>query len=124
MRTVRRPHRDEVHARADARAGVFGSGKQAPHAVEAICKVRKIRRVAVFSPNEERRKQFAQEMSQRCEVEVVAVSRPEQRGGQGRHRHRHEQRGAGAVRGVDPAGLSRQRHRVEFFGQRPRSTCR
>jgi ornithine cyclodeaminase/alanine dehydrogenase-like protein (mu-crystallin family) len=66
-------------ARADAaELGVFGSGKQARTQVEAICKVRKIRRVSVFSPNEERRKQFAQEMSQRCEVEVVPVARPEQ----------------------------------------------
>src|SRR5262245_11290363 len=66
-------------ARADAaELGVFGSGKQARTQVEALCKVRKIRRVGVFSPNEEGRRQFAQEMSQRCEVEVVAVSRPEQ----------------------------------------------
>src|SRR4051812_1990274 len=66
-------------ARADAaELGVFGSGQQARTQVEAICKVRKIRRVSVFSPNEERRRQFAQEMSQRCEVEVVAVARPEQ----------------------------------------------
>jgi len=66
-------------ARADAaELGIFGSGKQARTQVEAICKVRKIRRVCVFSPSEERRKLFAVEMSQRCEVEVVPVSRPEQ----------------------------------------------
>src|SRR3954468_20707329 len=68
-------------ARADAaELGVFGSGKQARTQVEAICKVRKIRRVSVFSPNEERRRQFAVEVSRRCEVEVVPVSRPEQAG--------------------------------------------
>lgn len=65
-------------ARTDAaELGVFGSGKQARTQVEAICKVRKIRRVAVFSPSEEHRKSFAQEMSARCEVEVVPVTRPE-----------------------------------------------
>jgi ornithine cyclodeaminase/alanine dehydrogenase-like protein (mu-crystallin family) len=61
-----------------AELGIYGSGQQARTQVEAICKVRKIRRVSVFSPNEERRKAFAEEMSQRCEVEVVPVSRPEQ----------------------------------------------
>src|SRR5262245_47766120 len=66
-------------ARADAaELGIFGSGLQARTQVEAICKVRKIRRVSVYSPNEERRKQFAEEMSRRCEVEVVPVARPEQ----------------------------------------------
>ncbi len=65
-------------ARADAcELGVFGSGKQARTQVEAICKVRPIRRVAVYSRTEERRKAFASEMSQLCGVEVVAVSRPE-----------------------------------------------
>ena len=66
-------------ARPDAaELGVFGSGKQARTQVEAMCKVRKIRRVSAFSPNEERRKAFAIEMSERCGVEVVPVSRPEQ----------------------------------------------
>ena len=65
-------------ARSDAtELGIFGSGKQAKTQVEAMCKVRKIRRVSVFSPNEERRKAFAVEMSERCQVEVVPVSRPE-----------------------------------------------
>jgi ornithine cyclodeaminase/alanine dehydrogenase len=66
-------------ARPDvSEVGLFGSGKQARTQIEAVCKVRKIRRVSVFSPNEERRRAFAAEMSARCEVEVVAVSRPEQ----------------------------------------------
>lgn len=58
--------------------GVFGSGKQARTQVEAVCKVRKVRRVSVYSPSEERRRSFAAEMSARCEVEVVPVARPEQ----------------------------------------------
>lgn len=57
--------------------GIFGSGKQARTQIEAVCKVRKIRRVQVFSPNEERRRAFAQEMSDKCQVEVQPVSRPE-----------------------------------------------
>jgi len=57
--------------------GIFGSGKQARTQVEAICKVRKIRRVQVFSPSEERRRAFAQEMSDRCQVDVEPVPRPE-----------------------------------------------
>jgi ornithine cyclodeaminase/alanine dehydrogenase-like protein (mu-crystallin family) len=66
-------------ARADAtEVGLIGTGKQARTQLEAMCKVRKVRRATVFSPNEERRKAFAAEMSGRCEIEVVAVSRPEQ----------------------------------------------
>src|SRR5262249_3437606 len=65
-------------ARPDAsEVGIYGSGKQARTQGEAICKGRKGRSVAVYSPNEERRRAFAQEMSQRCEVEVVPVPRPE-----------------------------------------------
>src|SRR5262249_2957904 len=65
-------------ARPDAReVVVVGSGKQARTQVEAVCKVRKVRSVAVYSPNEGRRRAFAQELSQRCAVEVVPVARPE-----------------------------------------------
>ncbi len=66
-------------ARPDAsEVGLIGSGKQARTQLEAMCKVRKIRRATVFSPNEERRNAFAAEMSTRCEIEVIAVARPEQ----------------------------------------------
>lgn len=65
-------------ARPDAtEVGVFGSGKQACTQVEAVCKVRSIRRVAVFSPTEDNRTRFAQEMSKRCGVEVVPVAQPQ-----------------------------------------------
>lgn len=57
--------------------GIFGSGKQARTQVEAICLVRKVRRVQVFSPNEEHRRAFAREMSERCKVDVEPVPRPE-----------------------------------------------
>jgi ornithine cyclodeaminase/alanine dehydrogenase-like protein (mu-crystallin family) len=66
-------------AREDAtEVGLFGTGKQARTQLIAICKVRRIRQVQVFSPNEEHRKQFAAEMSEVCETEVVPAVRPEQ----------------------------------------------
>jgi alanine dehydrogenase len=66
-------------ARPDATdIGLFGSGKQARTQLEAVCKVRKIRQISVFSPNEERRRDFAAAMSDACRTEVVPVSRPEQ----------------------------------------------
>jgi alanine dehydrogenase len=65
-------------ARPDAaEVGVFGSGKQARTQLQAVCKVRKIRRAQVYSPNEERRRRFAEEMSQECQCEVQPVPRPE-----------------------------------------------
>jgi ornithine cyclodeaminase/alanine dehydrogenase-like protein (mu-crystallin family) len=65
-------------ARPDAsEVGLFGSGKQARTQLLAVCKVRKINRVSVYSPNEENRRRFAAEMSNLCETEVVPVPRPE-----------------------------------------------
>jgi alanine dehydrogenase len=65
-------------ARADAtEVGLFGTGKQARTQLLAVCKVRRIRHVQVYSPNEEHRRLFASEMSERCETEVVPVARPE-----------------------------------------------
>lgn len=65
-------------ARPDAtEAGIFGSGKQARAQLLAVSKVRKLTRISVYSPNEERRKQFAQEMSRTCGVDVEPVPRPE-----------------------------------------------
>jgi alanine dehydrogenase len=57
--------------------GLFGTGKQARTQLQAICKVRKIARVQVYSTNDERRRTFADEMSRVCGVEVVPVPRPE-----------------------------------------------
>jgi alanine dehydrogenase len=65
-------------ARPDAQeVGIFGSGKQAATQLHAVCKVRKVRRVQVYSPNEERRIHFAREMRDLCACEVVPVPRPE-----------------------------------------------
>jgi ornithine cyclodeaminase/alanine dehydrogenase-like protein (mu-crystallin family) len=68
----------EYMARPEAsEVGLFGSGKQARTQLLAICQVRKIRRVQVYSPNEERRRQFAEEMRELCRTEVEPVPRPE-----------------------------------------------
>jgi ornithine cyclodeaminase/alanine dehydrogenase-like protein (mu-crystallin family) len=65
-------------ARPDAaEVGLFGSGKQARTQLLAVCKVRKVRRVQVYSPNEERRLHFATEMRAACGCEVDSVPRPE-----------------------------------------------
>jgi len=66
---------DEI-ARGDARTlGLFGTGKQARNALEAVALVRPIRRVNVFSPNAEHRAAFAHAMA-RDGLAVVAVSDP------------------------------------------------
>jgi alanine dehydrogenase len=65
-------------ARPDAcEVGVFGSGKQARTQVEAVCKVRRVRRVHVFSRNAENRSRFADELSALCQTEVLPTTRPE-----------------------------------------------
>jgi ornithine cyclodeaminase/alanine dehydrogenase-like protein (mu-crystallin family) len=65
-------------ARSDAtEVGLFGTGKQARTQLLAVCRVRRIRQVQVYSPNEEHRRQFAAQMSERCQTEVVPVARPE-----------------------------------------------
>ncbi len=65
-------------ARADAsEVGVFGSGKQARTQLMAICKVRRVRQVHVYSHSDERRRQFAVEMSEKCQTEVVPTAHPE-----------------------------------------------
>lgn len=65
-------------ARPDAtEVGLFGSGKQARTQIQAICQVRKIRRVQVYSLNEANRRRFAAEMSEICKTEVEPVPRPE-----------------------------------------------
>jgi alanine dehydrogenase len=66
-------------ARPDAQhVGLFGAGKQARTQLLAICRVRNVQRVQVFSRNEERRRRFCQEMSAECQCDVVGVARPEQ----------------------------------------------
>src|SRR5207237_10799440 len=65
-------------ARPDAsEVGLFGSGKQARTQLIAVCQVRKVRRVQVYSRNEENRRRFAAEMTAVCGTEVEPVPRPE-----------------------------------------------
>ena len=111
-------------ARPDAtEVGLFGSGKQARTQLQAICKVRKVRRVQVYSPNEERRRQFAQEMSELCHVRGRAGAAPgDGRRGQGHRHHRHHQPRAGAQRQLDRRGHAPQRRSARISWARPRWT--
>jgi ornithine cyclodeaminase/alanine dehydrogenase-like protein (mu-crystallin family) len=65
-------------ARPDAEeVGLFGSGKQARTQLLAVCRVRRVNRVQVYSPNEERRRRFCTELEKECGCEVQPVPRPE-----------------------------------------------
>jgi ornithine cyclodeaminase/alanine dehydrogenase-like protein (mu-crystallin family) len=65
-------------ARPDAaEVGLFGSGKQARTQLLAVCKVRRVNRVQVYSPHEERRRRFCAEMEEQVDCEVQPVPRPE-----------------------------------------------
>jgi ornithine cyclodeaminase/alanine dehydrogenase-like protein (mu-crystallin family) len=65
-------------ARPDAtEVGLFGSGKQARTQLQAVCKVRRIRQVHVYSRSEQRRTEFARELSELCRTEVLPATRPE-----------------------------------------------
>lgn len=60
-----------------AAAGVLGSGVQAETQLEAVCAVRPIKTVKVFSPTAAHRESFAKRMSERLGVEVTPVDRAE-----------------------------------------------
>ena len=69
----------EYMARPDSKVvGIFGSGKQARTQLKAVCTVRRIEHVAVYSPNAKRREKFAEEMSEYCATKVVPVHHPEE----------------------------------------------
>lgn len=68
----------ESMARPDAAVvGVLGAGLQARTQLKAVCTVRNIQRVEVYSRREEHRKLFAEEMSQWCDTEVIPVHAPD-----------------------------------------------
>lgn len=69
----------EYMARPDSSVvGIFGTGRQARTQLKAVCTVRKIERVDVYSPTAEHCEQFAEEMCAWCDTEVVAVHSPEE----------------------------------------------
>jgi len=66
-------------ARPDAETlGLFGTGWQAGAHLTAFSKIRKLRKVKVFSPNREHRDAFAEEMGKSLALEVIPVSSPEE----------------------------------------------
>jgi ornithine cyclodeaminase len=66
-------------ARDDASVvGMFGTGRQAVTQIEAICAVRPITQVKVYSRTEEKRRDFATSMSEQLGIEVVPVATPEE----------------------------------------------
>lgn len=68
----------EFMARPDAKlVGLFGTGKQARTQLKAVCSVRKIERVEVYSRNADRRQEFAEEMTEFCAVPVVPAAVPD-----------------------------------------------
>jgi ornithine cyclodeaminase/alanine dehydrogenase-like protein (mu-crystallin family) len=58
--------------------GLFGTGKQARTQIIAVCAVRTIKSIHVYSRSEENRKTFAAEMAEICKTEVIPTSNPEQ----------------------------------------------
>jgi len=60
-----------------AEMGLFGAGKQARTQLEALVEVRPIKRCFVYSRSEDRREQFADEMSAKLEIDVLPVDRPQ-----------------------------------------------
>ena len=64
-------------AREEAKSvAVFGSGFQARTQLEAICTACDIRQAKVYSRREEKRSEFANQMGERLELEIEAVSTP------------------------------------------------
>ncbi|MYB76274.1 MAG: ornithine cyclodeaminase family protein [Chloroflexi bacterium] len=53
--------------------GVLGTGRQAPTQIQAVCAVRPIERVLVYSRNAEKREAFAQEMAASLGIAVEAA---------------------------------------------------
>jgi ornithine cyclodeaminase/alanine dehydrogenase-like protein (mu-crystallin family) len=65
-------------SRTDSRVvGMIGTGGQAATQVEAVCAVRPIERVRVFSRNEQKRREFAEKLSERIHLPVEAADSAE-----------------------------------------------
>jgi ornithine cyclodeaminase len=66
-------------ARADATTlGVVGAGRHAPWQIRAVCAVRPIERVRIFSPTPARREGVARELAAELDIDVAAVDDVEQ----------------------------------------------
>jgi alanine dehydrogenase len=66
-------------AREDATTlAIFGSGWQAGSHVPALCAVRNIRRINVYSPTKSNRRAFANDMSRTLAADVRALDEPEE----------------------------------------------
>ena len=61
-----------------SRVGLFGAGKQARTQLKAVCTVRKVGRVEVYSRDEGRLRTFCVEMSEYCRTEVIPCRWPGQ----------------------------------------------
>jgi ornithine cyclodeaminase len=58
--------------------GVVGTGRQAVTQIEAVCAVRPVKTVKVYSRSEERRDRFAAEMRERVGADVIPVATTEE----------------------------------------------
>lgn len=66
-------------AREDSESlGILGSGDMAHYHAEAICAVRPIKTIYVYSPNQKHRETFAREIGARLKREVRVRARPEE----------------------------------------------
>jgi alanine dehydrogenase len=66
-----------ILARTDSRlVGVFGAGAQARTQLQAICQVRRIERVEVYSRQPDRAQLFAEEMGELCQTRIVSQHSP------------------------------------------------
>lgn len=67
-----------VFAKKNAKSvGIFGSGNQAIRNLEAICCVRKISTVKVYSPDQEHRESFAKELTAMLQIDIRPATAPE-----------------------------------------------
>lgn len=65
-------------AREDAETlGMIGSGGMARTHAIALCEVRKIRKIQVYSPTPRNREPYAREMSEKLGIDVIPVGRPQ-----------------------------------------------
>jgi ornithine cyclodeaminase/alanine dehydrogenase-like protein (mu-crystallin family) len=58
--------------------GIYGAGWQAQSQLEAVCAVRDVAQITVYSRNAANREVFCSEMSQRLNVLVIPAARPEE----------------------------------------------